>query len=169
MRHTLTLHNFHSTQKHKDWKDSAPGLKGTVSTVPAMQKQQKKSPILPIMKCQSQRILGNQPFLRAAEPTPSGAGPKSREPHQGVGILQFKNADRKLSREARRNCVLSFFLGKKPGSGMWWQLSSSHWKRLPRETAEPPSSPICRAQFDSALNDLRLCFKEIGLAKSRAA
>lgn len=90
--------------------------------------------------------------LRAAEPTPSRAGPKSRGPHQGAGILQFKNTGRKLSREVvSRNCVLG---GKKPCSGMWWQLSSRHWKRLPRETVESPSLQIHRAQFDRALNAL---------------
>lgn len=42
MRHTLMLHDFHSMQKNKDSKDSAPGLKGTISTVLATQKCRKK-------------------------------------------------------------------------------------------------------------------------------
>lgn len=109
-----------------------------------------KNPILPIMKCQSQRVLGNEPFPESsrAEQSPLPVEPDPKAGDQGAKILQFKNADWKLSREeGSRNHALG---GKKACSGMQWQLSSRHWKRLPRETAEPPSLQIHRAQFDRA-------------------
>lgn len=163
------LENFHSMQKHKDWKHSAPGLMGTVSTVPAMQKCQKKPYSSNQEESEPEGFRKWTLPWEQQSPLPVELDPKAGDHIEELGFCS--------SRMETDSCQEEKWAETWWKETMFWNAMAAELKTEPK-TMEEAAQGSSRGSFianrkgliweSSECPDPRPCFEDIGSGKSYA-